>query len=177
MKLVIGLGNPGEKFKNTRHNIGFQIIDELIKEGDFPGFRILKKYHSLISEGFLNKEKIIAAKPQTFMNNSGRAIKALYNFHKIKIDSLIIIHDDIDLPLGKLKLQKNRGAAGHKGVESIIKELGTKNFWRIRTGIQPKNGKPADIERFVLQKFKREEQKIITEVVKQASQSVRSLIK
>jgi len=180
MIIIVGLGNPGKKYKNTRHNIGFQIVDELAKENNFPELRLSKKFNSLVSESILNNEKIILAKPQTFMNQSGKAAKALTSFYKItppgrvvitppgRVVDLVVAHDDIDLSLGKIKIVKNRGAAGHKGVESIIKELGTKDFFRFRIGIQPEKGKPKNVEKFVLQKFDKEEKEILKQIIQQA---------
>ena len=180
MIIIVGLGNPGKKYKNTRHNIGFQIVDELAKENNFPEFRLSKKFNSLVSESILNNEKIILAKPQTFMNQSGKAAKALTSFYKItppgrvvitrpgRVVDLVVAHDDIDLSLGKIKIVKNRGAAGHKGVESIIKELGTEDFIRFRIGIQPEKGKPKNVEKFVLQKFDKEEKEILKQIIQQA---------
>ena len=189
MILIIGLGNPGKKYKNTRHNVGFQVVDEFAKENNFPKFRLSKKFNSLVSEGILNDEKIILAKPQTFMNQSGKAVRTLTNFYKItrpgrvvnlitrpgrvvRVADLVVVHDDIDLPLGKIRISKNRGAAGHKGVESIIKEIGTKNFTRFRIGILPKIGKPKNIEKYVLQKFGKEEEKIIKEVIQEITTEI-----
>lgn len=163
--IIIGLGNPGKKYNNTRHNIGFEIIDQLAEEKNFPQFRLSKKFNALISE----KGNIILAKPQTFMNRSGKSVRAIKSFYKRK--ELIIIHDDIDLLLGKVRVSKNRGGAGHKGVESIIKELGTKDFTRVRVGIQPEKGKPSNVERFVLQRFRKGEiEKLKQEVIKKLSQ-------
>lgn len=130
MLFIVGLGNPGEKYKNTRHNIGFRVIDEFREKNNFSEFRISQKFNAEISKGEIAGQSVILAKPQTFMNNSGKAVKSL-------LRNLFVIHDDIDLPLGKIKIVKNRGSAGHKGVESIIKELGTKNFIRFRIGISP----------------------------------------
>jgi len=166
MILIIGLGNPGQKYIKTRHNIGFRIIDKFAKENNFPEFKLVKKFNSLISENILNDKKIILAKPQTFMNNSGKAVKSLINFYKPT--KFIIIHDDIDLPLKEIKTVKNRGSAGHKGVESIIKELGSKDFTRIRIGIRPTEKKPQNTERFVIQRFTSEEEKTIKEITKKA---------
>jgi PTH1 family peptidyl-tRNA hydrolase len=156
MILIVGLGNPGKKYKNTRHNIGFRVIDKL---------------------GFLNKGKVILLKPKIFMNLSGKAVKPLVTKHKMSITDLWVVHDDIDLPLGRIKISKGRGSAGHKGVESIIKELGTKNFVRFRIGIQPKIGKPKNPERFVLQKFKKEEEKIVKEIIKKTVKTIEIAIK
>ena len=158
--LIVGLGNPGKKYKNTRHNVGFQVVDKFAKENDFPEFKLSKRYNSLISE----KENIVLVKPQTFMNESGKAVKALLKNTMKTV--LVVIHDDIDLPLGKIRISKNRGAAGHKGVESIIKEIGTKDFTRFRIGIQSKTEKPKNVEKYVLQKFGKEE-KIIKQVIQE----------
>ncbi len=175
MILIIGLGNPGEKYKNTRHNIGFRVVDKFKKINNFPEFKLSKKFSSLASEGFVDSRKVILLKPQTFMNKSGRAVKSLINFYKTK--DLFVVHDDIDLPLGKIKIAKSRGAAGHKGVEYIIKEVGTKNFIRFRIGIQPTNLKPKNTERFVLQKFSKEEEKVIKKVIKKTVEAIELIFK
>lgn len=153
MKIIVGLGNPGKKFEKTRHNVGFRAIDELAKQ---------------------KTRNFIIAKPQTFMNNSGQAVKSLINFYKAKPENLWIIHDDLDLPIGEIKIAKNRGSAGHKGVQSIIDHLKTKDFNRIRIGICPKTGKPEQVEKFVLQNFTKEEEKLIKESVEGAVRTIRN---
>ena len=175
MILIIGLGNPGKKYKDTRHNIGFRVIDKFKEINNFPEFKLSKKFNSLVSEGFVDSKKVILAKPQTFMNESGKAVKVLINFYKTGV--LFVAHDDIDLPLGKIKIVKSRGAAGHKGVKSMIKEIGTKDFIRFRIGIQSIKAKPKNAERFVLQKFKKEEEKIIKEIVKETTEAVKLTLK
>lgn len=155
MILIVGLGNPGKKYEKTRHNIGSRLIEELKS---------------------LNLKGVVLEKPKLFMNESGKAIKALMKSLKLKNQNLIIIHDDLDLPLGKIKIVKNRGSAGHKGVESIIKELKTKDFIRFRIGIQPKDGKPNNPEKFVLQNFTREEEEIMKEVTKKIAETVQVII-
>jgi|SRR3989344_5908179 len=144
--LIIGLGNPGKKYENTRHNVGHMFIDEL-ENKKLGGF--------------------ILAKTETFMNLSGQSVKSLYTKYKIRDTRyIVVVHDDIDLPIGEFKIQQGRGAAGHKGVQSIINELGTKDFWRIRIGICPKDGKPENVENFVLQKFSKGEKEILKGVIK-----------
>ena len=177
MFLVVGLGNPGEKYENTRHNVGFLALDTLAKDHEFPKFALSKKHSSLISEGVLGQKKTILAKPQTFMNNSGAAAKSLYAKYKIQDTKyMIVIHDDIDIPLGKVKISANRGSAGHKGVESIIQALGTKNFTRVRIGIQPTKGKPKDIETFVLKKFARVELPTLQRIIADSTETLTLLL-
>ena len=173
MIVIIGLGNPGEKFKNTRHNAGFMALDEFKEKNNFPEFKISKKMKAELSENYLEEKKIILAKPQTFMNNSGKSVKKLITSYKLQISScMVIIHDDIDLPLGEIKISKNSGSAGHKGVESIIKELGIKDFTRIRIGICPQI-KPENVDQFVLKNFTKEEK----EVIKKSAKTIEEFIK
>ena len=174
---ILGLGNPGEKYKNTRHNIGFRIIDEFKGKNNFPEFKLSKKFYSLISENISNDEKIILAKPQTFMNLSGETVQTLTSFYKIKTKDIIIIHDDIDLPLGKIRISKGRGSAGHKGIESIISKIGSNNFTRIRIGVCAQKEKPKNPERFVIQKFSKKEEAILKKVIKKANEAIETLIK
>jgi len=195
MILIVGLGNPGKKFEKTRHNVGFRVVNEFAKKNNFPDFKISKKFNALISEGEFNNEKVILAKSQTFMNLSGKAVKKLVSSFRFQVSGLWVVHDDIDLPLGKIRIVKNRGSAGHKGVESIIKELGTKNFVRFRIGILPKTGKPKNLEKFVLQKpskakpseaedetksqrpFNKDEEKIIKEVTQKTVEEIEFSLK
>lgn len=173
--LIVGLGNPGRKYKKTRHNVGFRILDEFRKEQGFLGFRIDKKFQAVISEGALNGEKVIMAKPQTFMNSSGKAVKSLTTYYKLQTTNLIIVHDDLDLPLGEIKISQNKGAAGHKGVASIIKELGTRDFTRLRLGIKPNSANyrsSTPIVEFVLGKFSKDEEKTVKQAIKKAGQAL-----
>lgn len=161
MKIIVGLGNPGEKYKNNRHNAGFMAIDYILNDGD--GFMTAVPSHDFKSEIFTwqseNGSKIIFLKPQTFMNDSGQAIKAICNFYKIEIaKDLIVIHDEIDLIFGEIRVSKNASDAGHNGVKSIIADLGTQDFLRLRIGIETRNSKEElPTESFVLQNFKEPE--------------------
>ncbi|MCX6759079.1 MAG: aminoacyl-tRNA hydrolase [Candidatus Nealsonbacteria bacterium] len=155
MVLIVGLGNPGPKYKFTRHNVGFRVIDKLAP---------------------LTLKGVVLAKPKSFMNLSGQAVRNLLKNHKLKPDNLIVVHDDIDIPLGKIRINKNRGAGGHKGVQSIVNELKSKNFIRFRIGIQPKFGKPKSPERFVLQKFNKEEG-IVKEVIQETVEAIEFSLK
>ena len=156
MFMIFGLGNPGKKYEKTRHNIGAMTVGGL---------------DSSI------KEKVILQKPETFMNLSGRTAKKLLKKHGLKVQNLIAIHDDIDLSLGQIRIVKNRGSAGHKGVESIIKELGTKNFIRFRIGIKPASGRPKSPEKFVLQNFSRKEEKAVKEAIKNTAEAIELFLK
>jgi peptidyl-tRNA hydrolase, PTH1 family len=155
MYLIFGLGNPGKKYEKTRHNIGVRIIESLES---------------------LSLENVILAKPSTFMNESGKAAKKLLKTSKLKTNNLILVHDDIDLPLGKIKVVKGRGSAGHKGVQSIIDNLGTKDFWRVRVGICPATGKPSSVDNFVIRNFTKGEEKILEEVIPKATAEIIKLI-
>ncbi len=169
MLLIIGLGNPGLKFRKTRHNIGFMAVDTLQKENKFPKFKLDKKSKSEISKGILNNQEVLLAKPQTFMNESGFAVKALISNLKLQISNLIVVHDDFDLPFGEVKIAENSGSGGHHGVQSIIDHLKTQNFKRLRIGIRPIiDGLPSTglkAEDFVLKKFTKNEEKNIPHIL------------
>lgn len=177
MILIAGLGNPGRRYLETRHNIGRLVVDEFARKNNFPNFRFQEKFNALISKGILNGNKIILGLPETFMNNSGHSIKSLVRYYRLQTSGLWVFHDDVDLTLGKIKIVKNRGAGGHKGVESIIKELKTKDFVRFRIGIQPERGKQKNVEKLVLQKFNKKEEQIIKKVVKAAIHSIEIALK
>lgn len=166
MIIIIGLGNQGKRYTNTPHNIGFEIIDKFAMKNNFPEFKLSKKFNALISED----NNVILIKPETFMNQSGKSVQAITSFYKTK--NITVVHDDIDLILGDVRISKNSGSAGHKGVQSIIKELGSKDFTRIRIGIQPQKGKPKSIERYVLQKFKKEQRELLKPAVLEALENL-----
>jgi PTH1 family peptidyl-tRNA hydrolase len=173
MIIIAGLGNPGEKFKNTPHNIGFRIIEEFARKNEFPEFKFSKKTDSLISEGLFEKKKIILLKPQTFMNNSGIAIKKIIKNKKCEKGDLLIVHDEADILLGKMKIAENRGSAGHKGVESIMRNLGNKEFIRLRIGIGRKDQKEkGKLENFVIKNFRKDEKEDLKIVIEKAVQLI-----
>ncbi len=173
MMIIVGLGNPGAKFNKTRHNAGFMAVDFFAKENNFPDFEVSKKYESLISEKPFDtaqgENDILLIKPQTFMNDSGRAVTG----YGLRATDLVVVHDDIDLPLGKIKFSKDSSAGGHKGVQSIIQHLGTKDFIRLKIGVATNEAKALDV---VLEKFSPEEQKILTEVIKKSSEALQYFI-
>lgn len=152
-KLIVGLGNPGDKYKNTRHNIGFMFLDK-IAEDQGLAWVFDKKFNALICEYISsNGDKYYLAKPQTYMNLSGSSVKKLVDYYDITLENLLVIHDEIDLEFGTTKMQKSRGDAGHNGVKDISNYLGSKDYWRLRVGI----GRPAhsseEVSDFVLGKF------------------------
>jgi PTH1 family peptidyl-tRNA hydrolase len=170
MTIIIGLGNPGSKFDYTRHNAGFMVIDAFAKEFNFPGFSMVKKADALVCED----NDIILVKPQTFMNESGKSVQELLKNKNEPI--LIVVHDDIDLPLGKIKFSKDSGAGGHKGVDSIIQHLGNNHFIRLKVGIGAE-GEKVKAEEVVLKKFSPEEQEILNKVILTAVTALEHLIK
>lgn len=147
MIIIVGLGNPGENFSKTRHNVGFMVVDFFAKENNFPEFKLSKKYQAEISEN----ENIILAKPQTFMNESGISVASLLKNHQA---TLIVVQDDIDMELGKIKFIKQGGTGGHKGIASIIEKIGHNDFIRLKVGIATGDEKALDV---VLKKFTNEE--------------------
>jgi PTH1 family peptidyl-tRNA hydrolase len=178
MKIIVGLGNPGKKFKQTRHNLGFMVLDKFARKNKFPKFKMKKAFLAKISEKKIGKEKIILVKPQTFMNNSGKAVKLLIENWKLKIENLTVVHDDLDIPFGKIKISFGKSSGGHKGVQSIIDEIGTKSFVRFRIGIGMANNKTVNnIKDFVIQKFSKEEEKILKEVFEMVCLAIEMAIK
>lgn len=179
MKIVVGLGNPGKKYENTRHNAGFLALDFLILSFGFRISDFQNNFHSLILNEKLNNTKVIFAKPQTFMNNSGEAVKTLCHFYKIDVSkNLLVIHDDVDLSLGKFKLTPASSSAGHNGVQNIIEQLGSQEFHRLRLGVNTRNSRSEiDTQDFVLQNFTPEELKQLQEeVLPQAKTTVEKFL-
>lgn len=136
MKLIVGLGNPGKEYEKTRHNVGFIAIEILAGMFGFEPFKKDNDSNAMISSGIINNEKYILLKPQTFMNRSGFSVKFIMDYYKIQLDDLIVIQDELDINAGQFKLSRNRSSAGHKGIQSIIDSLGTKDFARYRIGIE-----------------------------------------
>ena len=167
MKLIIGLGNPGKEYAETRHNAGFLALDFLQKEFKGDDFKEEKKMFSEVATGMVENEKVLLVKPLTFMNESGKAVRALLDFYKLSPSDIIVLHDDLDIAPGTLRTTDSSRAAGHNGVKDIIEKLGTQDFFRIRIGI----GHPTEVNGvciphhdFVLQKFSEEELKNLTDL-------------
>jgi peptidyl-tRNA hydrolase, PTH1 family len=158
VKLIVGLGNPGNKYKNTRHNIGYTVCEQL---SETTGFSVQKtRFKCVYNQGIIAGSKVIVAKPITFMNLSGEAVSTIANYYKISTNNIIIIHDDMDIEFGHIKIKSAGSSAGHRGLDSIIHHLKDKSFLRIRIGISkpPEHMAASD---FVLQRFSNIEQKIL----------------
>ncbi len=156
MKLIVGLGNPGIKYKNNRHNIGFMVLDNILKINKWS-----TKFQGLYYETTINNEKVIFLKPQTFMNNSGECVVKFVQYFKIKIDDILVVQDDIDIIFKNIKLKNNSSSGGHNGIKSIISSLNSDEFTRLKIGI--KNDNINNVINFVLGDFSKEENKYLEE--------------
>lgn len=174
MYIIVGLGNPGREYEKTRHNTGFMVLDELSKKYNIDISK--EKHKALIGAGTIEGEKIILVKPQTFMNLSGESVQEIMNFYKEDINNLIVIFDDIDLPVGTIRIKQNGSAGTHNGVKSIVKELNSKEFKRIKVGIGGPN-ENMDLISHVLGKFSNEEITKIDESMTNAAEAVVDIIK
>lgn len=201
MKLIIGLGNPGEKYEKTRHNLGFMVLEHFLKDFELEKntqWTDNKKFKSDIAEiewsskarsrsarqqGTPNWEKVILVKPKTYMNNSGLAVSLLTTYYKLPTTDVFIIHDELDLPLGSMKIRLGGSSAGHNGVSSIIETLGTDKFWRIRLGIGTEKviekmakHKVKNTEDYVLSSFSGQEKGKIKNLVKNATSALKEIL-
>lgn len=174
MFLIVGLGNPTREYEKTRHNVGFDAIDELIDRENIPQAGIQSK--AMIGKGIIGGQKVMLAKPLTYMNLSGEAVRGLVDYYKIDPEEeLIVLYDDIDLDPGKLRIRKSGSAGGHNGMKNIIQHLGTQKFCRIRIGIGAKpNG--WDLADYVLGRFNTEERKEVDDAIKRACDAVKVIL-
>jgi PTH1 family peptidyl-tRNA hydrolase len=175
MKLIIGLGNPGKEYENTRHNVGFKCVDLLCEKLSAPPFALQKKFDALVTEVDYKGEKILLAKPQTFMNASGDSVQKLFNFYHCEHGDLWIIYDDIDLELGKIRVRPNGSPGSHNGMKSTVSSLGFNGFPRIRIGIESRGvlaPKEQEISSFVLHAFSKEEDVLARNAIKNASEAL-----
>lgn len=164
--LLIGLGNPGREYRDTRHNVGFMLIDRLAVRLDARGMKVQSK--AIVTTALYQDRKLILAKPQTYMNLSGPSVQGLLNFYKIPMENMIVAHDDLDIPFGTIRIRPKGGPGGQGGMASTITQLGTKDFPRLRIGIGRPPGR-MDPAAFVLQEFSREEMKALSEVIDRAA--------
>jgi peptidyl-tRNA hydrolase, PTH1 family len=167
-RLIVGLGNPGAKFDRTRHNIGFDLVDQLAKRWQIS-VADQKKFQGLVGEGWVNRQKIVLLKPQTFMNLSGQSVRAVLDWYKLEPTEVLVLYDDLDLPLGKLRMRLSGSAGGHNGMKSIISHLGTNAFPRLRMGIGKSNDETIS---HVLGKFSAAESAIMGEILQLAADAV-----
>jgi PTH1 family peptidyl-tRNA hydrolase len=170
--LIVGLGNPGEEYQFTPHNLGFMVIDRLAESHTIRVSR--KENTSLVGLGNIGIKRLALAKPQTYMNLSGPAVRGLLERYELKPDRLIVVYDELDLPWGSLRIRLKGSAAGHNGVKSLIGSLGTNEFTRIRLGIDP--GSPVEGEQFVLAPFKRAQKQDVEETVGRAADAVEFIL-
>ncbi len=172
MYLIVGLGNIGKEYENTRHNIGFQAIDYISEKYNIEINRI--KFKGIYGDGIIEGKKVILLKPTTYMNLSGESIREVMNFYKISEDQLIVIYDDISLPVGKLRIREKGSAGGHNGIKSIIANIGTEKFPRVKIGIgQPSYG----LVNHVLGKFSAEENEVLDKIIPVCSNAIGEMIK
>lgn len=172
--LIVGLGNPGIKYRKTRHNFGFMVVDALAENLKLPLKKL--KYKAMIGEGRLGDSKIILARPLTYMNNSGDSVWQLAKFFKVPNENIIVAHDDLDLPLGVLRLRPGGGASGQRGVASIIQKLGIQDFARVRLGISRPPGQMDPVD-YVLEKFLPNEEKLRDIVIKEAVEAIQVFVR
>jgi PTH1 family peptidyl-tRNA hydrolase len=173
MKLIVGLGNPGQEYSLTRHNVGFMAVEELAKRWGITSWRSKSDAH--IAE-YRGAEPILLVKPQTYMNLSGTAVSALLRWHKLSVEDVIVIYDDLDLAVGKLRIRGQGGAGGHRGIESLLVHLGKDTFARVRIGI----GRPPqgwETANYVLGRFSNEEQPLVAETIIKSAEAVECILK
>lgn len=174
MIFVVGLGNTGLKYETTRHNIGFEVVERFAYDHNIK--LDMKKHRAIIGQGIVGGEKVIVAKPQTYMNDSGISIRSMLDFYKEDAGQVIVVYDDTSLELGGLRIRKNGSAGGHNGVKSIISHLGTDTFDRVKVGVGEKP--PGyDLANYVLSRFTKSEIEVMIETVKHASDAITTMIK
>ena len=173
--LIVGLGNPGGQYDNTRHNAGFAVADELARRGGFPIQRV--KFKALTNAAAIGGQGALVMKPTTYMNLSGEAVGEAARFYKLSPDHVLVISDDVDLPLGKLRLRTGGSAGGHNGLKSIIQHLGSDQFPRLKVGVGGKPHPDYDLADWVLGKLQGEDKKVMDEAVKRAADAVECFLK
>lgn len=191
MKLIVGLGNPGERYEKTRHNLGFMAVEKFLKDYE-PVRNTLWENNAKLKSDIVELEwkpkvgrleKVLVAKPKTFMNNSGMAVHILTTYYKLLTTDIWIVHDDIDLPLGSIRIRMGGSGGGHRGIESVIQQLGLEKFWRFRLGIghpyknihndhEYRKSYVKDVDDFVLKQFTVSERGKVKELIKRSSKAI-----
>ena len=172
MYIIAGLGNPGSMYEHTRHNMGFKAIDAMASEFGIDVNRA--KFKGLIGEGRIGSEKVILLKPQTYMNLSGQSVREIMNFYKLPEENIIEIYDDFDLPIGSIRVRKSGGPGTHNGMKSVVQELGSRKFPRVRVGIGSSDGSTIQ---FVIGKVGKDEQQILNEAAEAAASAAADIIR
>jgi len=172
MFLVVGLGNPGREYEDTRHNIGFKVVDNVAREYNIEINR--QKFKGTYGEGFIDGEKVILLKPTTYMNLSGESVREVVDFYNIDNDNILVIYDDISLEIGTLRIREKGSAGGHNGIKSIIAHLGSEVFPRIKVGVGQPSG---DLIKHVLGKFTKEEADVLSESINISTKAAKEIIK
>ena len=172
--LVVGLGNVGDKYENTRHNVGFEVADELAGRARVPLQKL--KYRALTNTVEIGGEKVLLMKPVTYMNLSGEAVRQAADFYKVAPDHVLVVSDDVSLPVGRLRIRKSGSAGGHNGLKNIIQQLGTDQFPRLKVGVGEKPHPDYDLADWVLGKFVGEDKKTIDAAIKRAADAVECYI-
>ena len=172
MYIIIGLGNPGKRYENTRHNLGFITVDKIARENDINVNKI--KHKALVGEGIISGHKVLLIKPQTYMNLSGESVREVFEYYKIEPEKLLVIYDDIDIPMGQLRIRKKGSAGTHNGMKSIIYQIQTDQFPRIRIGIG--NDRKRGLISHVIGGFKKEEKAAIEDAVIRAAKAVTDIL-
>ena len=174
MNLIVGLGNPGKEYENTRHNVGFEVLDRLTGKEEW---KYSKKFIADICHVIIEGQDIYLVKPQTFMNMSGKTVMRLVSFLNVPLERVWVTHDDIDLDLGTVRIRKEGSSGGHNGVQSLINNLGSEGFPRFKIGIRTQRAEAMSAERFVLEKFSEEELKIVNEATEKAASEIKRALK
>ncbi|MDJ0948980.1 MAG: aminoacyl-tRNA hydrolase [Alphaproteobacteria bacterium] len=172
MHLLVGLGNPGPSYAGHRHNLGFMVLDEIVRRHGFGPFRA--RFRGRLAEGLLHGEKVLALEPTTYMNESGASVGEAVRFYKIPLERVIVLYDEIDLAPGKVRVKRGGGAGGHNGIRSLDSHLG-KDYWRVRIGV----GHPGEkhlVERYVLSDFRKEERPLVDKVVDAVAEAIPLLV-
>ena len=173
MVVIVGLGNPGKEYERTKHNIGFDILD-LFAEKHTISFN-KTKHRAFLGEGFVSGKKVLLVKPQTYMNLSGESVREILEYYKLDAETLVVIYDDISLPVGKIRIRQKGSAGGHNGIKNIIYQLHTDVFPRIKVGVGgPKSGQ--DLAHFVLSRFSKEDEEVLSQGIKNSLEALEVMI-
>ena len=174
MKIIVGLGNPGNEYAKTRHNVGFMLVDALAEHLNINLWK--DKFNAQIAEGRIGTEKILLVKPQTYMNNSGEAVGPLMRWYKVTPEDIIVAHDDMDIPAGTIRIRKKGSSGGHNGIKSLIAHLGSENFPRVKVGVGTKPNPEYDLAAWVLGRFPKEQEADLKSALEHATAAVRLIV-